>query len=43
MCSLPIPADLQRPNGQPAYPGDAPDPGCPDCVRGAIHTHRTGA
>ena len=43
MCDLPIPADLQRPNDQPAYPRDAPDPRCPDCARGAIHTHRTEA
>jgi hypothetical protein len=40
MCSNPIPESLQRKNGQPAYPGDAYDSGCPDCVRGAFHTHR---
>jgi hypothetical protein len=43
MCDKPIPADLQRPNGRPAYPGDVPDPSCPDCVRGFVHTHWTGA
>ncbi|WP_157255048.1 hypothetical protein [Nonomuraea typhae] len=39
MCGRAIPAELQRPHGQPAYEGDVVDTGCADCQHGRTHTH----
>lgn len=42
MCDQPIPAGLQRPDGQPAYEGDAYDPSCPSCARHHPHPQDRG-